>query len=70
MTCILHSAEPKQKLQSLTTRDGFEASVMWVPLKRYLSALRSGTLYSSYSEDQDEAVELLRWDRKNPDRNI
>ena len=59
VTCILHSAEPKQKLQSLTTRDGFEASVMWVPLKRYLSALRSGTLYS-YSEDRDEAVELLR----------
>ena len=60
VTSVLHSSESIHKIQDSTHRGSHDAyRIKWVPLRRYIAALRTGVIYKQTS--RQEAVELMDW---------
>ena len=61
VTSVLHSTESIPNLRNSNQFEGHaNRRIMWVPLKRYVAALKTGVIYRQ-TENQPEVVELMEW---------
>jgi hypothetical protein len=67
VTSVLHSTMSLKQLHDSLIESGSQHA-MWVPLERFITALRTGVIFRQ--RGQQEAVELLDWEPNDHDSDV